>query len=757
MLVWRGGGSLESDRPHSCPRTHGDALFTAPVEFKEELSLKNISVSGRWGGAAMVCLAGLTLQSVKSNASREPFGPDDALSMTPVLEVAGQPNGDGVAIVIARSGDASRIRAYQPAGMLNLATASSKTKFDKYTQAYSAVWSPNGRKVAFFDGFGAERKLLVLNYPAAGAKPLSISLPGEYSRPSALFFQPIWLPDSRALIVAVAEFHNVKIPTDKPYSVSESTKELDSDFDFRDDTLWRLVQVDATTGQQKGLTKPLALRSWKVSPTQDLVFLRVEEKSDPGHFEGDTYVRKASYFLLVPETASLKPIDVGTMTAPRWDLSGDLLFVRDHALMRYGIKSDAVTQVFSQSSVSNAQYEIAGDLIAYWGAVGAASDADYLFSPPSSDRLSLEASNGDSKTVISERENKEIIEALWLPGSKALAIHLRDLNSLDEAIEIYDPHSGRSRTALSGPWSIRAMKPAKSGNELIVQTETATGVERVISVAADTGKIAEIISIDDSVGHPSFVNPILLKFNDQSGHPRRALLFLPKDHKAGDPTPLVVTAYSRLSDEANVFQYEAQMHVARGYVYLMPDVFTYRKHMDAAFLETIPAAIQAARDNAGISGRVGFYGGSLGGFAGLTLLSKSQILQAAVLRAAPTEFSLSWATGKDRDADLLEFLMDGKTPYSDKALYDENSPFWFAPRITAPLLLLQGDLDMQVPIAQGQWMFQAMRRLGKTVEFRTYPGADHSIIRANHDYYVDYYEQMFRWWSLYLKSNAKTQ
>jgi dipeptidyl aminopeptidase/acylaminoacyl peptidase len=101
--------------------------------------------------------------------------------------------------------------------------------------------------------------------------------------------------------------------------------------------------------------------------------------------------------------------------------------------------------------------------------------------------------------------------------------------------------------------------------------------------------------------------------------------------------------------------------------------------------------------------------------------------------------------------------MDGKTPYTDKALYDENSPFWFAPRITAPLLLLQGDQDMQVPIAQGQWMFQAMRRLGKTVEFRTYPGADHSIIRANHDYYVDYYEQMFRWWSLDGKADTETQ
>jgi dipeptidyl aminopeptidase/acylaminoacyl peptidase len=101
--------------------------------------------------------------------------------------------------------------------------------------------------------------------------------------------------------------------------------------------------------------------------------------------------------------------------------------------------------------------------------------------------------------------------------------------------------------------------------------------------------------------------------------------------------------------------------------------------------------------------------------------------------------------------------MDGKTPYTDKALYDKNSPFWFAPRITAPLLLLQGDQDMQVPIAQGQWMFQAMRRLGKTVEFRTYPGADHSIIRANHEYYVDYYEQIFRWWSLYLRSDTKPQ
>jgi dipeptidyl aminopeptidase/acylaminoacyl peptidase len=711
----------------------------------------------RWSGAAMACLAGLTFQSVKSDVPHEVFGPDEALEMNPVLEAVGQPGGDAVAIVIGRPGDASRIRAYQPAGTLNLVTGSSTTKIESYPQAYSPVWSPDGSKVAFFDGFGSERKLVVLNYPAQGTNPLYATLPGEYPRQSALFFQPIWLRDGHAVIVAVAEFHNVKIPAHKPYSVSESTKELDSDFDFRDDTLWHLVQVDAATGQQQTLTKPLALRSLEISPTQDLIFFSVEDKSNPGHFVGDTYMRKASYFLLAPETTHLKTIDFGAITSARWDLSGNLLLVRDNALMRHDSKTDAVTQVFSQTLVPQPQYETAGDLIAYWGAVETASDADYLFSPPSPDRLAVKTSNGEAKTVISEGANKEIIAAFWLSRSGPLAIHLRDLNSLDEEIEIYDPHSGTSRTALSGHFSIQAMKPAKSGTALVVQTETATGVDRVISVAVDTGKITEIISIDGSVGHPTFVNPRLLTFNDKNGHPRRALLFVPKGHKAGDPTPLVVTAYSRLSNEANNFQAEAQMHVARGYAYLMPDVFVYRKYMDLAFLETIPMAVQAARDTAGLAGRVGFYGGSLGGFAGLTLLSKSQTLQAAVLRAAPTEFSLSWATGKDRDADLLEYLMDGKTPYTDKALYDENSPFWFAPRITAPLLLLQGDQDMQVPIAQGQSMFQAMRRLGKTVEFRTYPGADHSIIRANHEYYVDYYEQMFRWWSLYLKSDTKTQ
>jgi dipeptidyl aminopeptidase/acylaminoacyl peptidase len=698
-----------------------------------------------------ICVAAFILQFSPAHAQQS-FGPDDVLKMTPVIEtVAGQPNGNAAAMIVAQIGDALRIRPYQQSGILNLGAPGGETvKFESDPNAYFATWSPDGTKVAFFSGFGADRKLVVISYPTKNVAVVREPIQGEYQRQPALFFRPIWLRDSRSIIVAAAEFHNVKIPSDKPYSVSSATKNLDSDFDFRDDTLWRLVQIDATTGKRQVLTDPMAIRTFEGSPTQDLIFLSEEEKSNPGHFEGDTYVRKASYFFFTPG-GGLKLVDLDSFTSAGWDLSGNFRFERNNQLMQYEKQTGSATVYFSQNLIAHAHYQTAGRLIAYWGNNQELLNDDYLNPPPSASRLVVHTPRIEAKTLISESENKEIVEALWLSETGPLAIHVRDLSSFDEEVRLFYPDSGESRTVVSGQSSIQTMSVANSGRSLIVQAQTALGRDKILSIASDTGAITKLHEIDDSQGHPTFVMPRILTFNDKNGHLRHALLFVPKSHKPGDPTPLVSTAYGRLTNGANTFQAEAQMHIAKGYAYLMPDVFVYRRHMDKAFIETIPAAIEAARRDSGLSGPVGFYGGSLGGFAGLTLLAKTNVLNAAALRAAPSEFSLSWATGKDRDADLLEYLMSGKTPYTDKALYDDNSPFWFAPQIHEPLLLLQGDLDMQVPIAQGQWMFQSLRRLGKTVEFRTYPGGDHGITRANHDYYVDFYDQIFRWWSLYLK------
>jgi hypothetical protein len=64
--------------------------------------------------------------------------------------------------------------------------------------------------------------------------------------------------------------------------------------------------------------------------------------------------------------------------------------------------------------------------------------------------------------------------------------------------------------------------------------------------------------------------------------------------------------------------------------------------------------------------------------------------------------------------------------------YMENSPLFWADRITTPLLMMHNDGDGSVPWYQGIEMFVAMRRLGKEVYLLDYNGDEHNPTkRAN--------------------------
>ena len=62
----------------------------------------------------------------------------------------------------------------------------------------------------------------------------------------------------------------------------------------------------------------------------------------------------------------------------------------------------------------------------------------------------------------------------------------------------------------------------------------------------------------------------------------------------------------------------------------------------------------------------------------------------------------------------------------------KHSPISYAAKVNTPVLLLHGEADMRCPISQSEEYFQALRRLGKEVEFVRFPGCSHSFPRMGH-------------------------
>ena len=121
-------------------------------------------------------------------------------------------------------------------------------------------------------------------------------------------------------------------------------------------------------------------------------------------------------------------------------------------------------------------------------------------------------------------------------------------------------------------------------------------------------------------------------------------------------------------------------------------------------------------------------GGSAGGFTVLNLLARHPDLCAAGidLFGVTDLFDLDETTHRFEKHYLHSVV--GRLPETADR-YRERSPVTVAERITSPLLILQGDADQVVPVAQSRAIAQRLTALGRPVELREYEGEGHGWLR----------------------------
>ena len=702
--------------------------------------------------AAVLAVSFLLCGIAVAESAAHGFGISDSLEITRVLgRPQLLPDGSAVAYVAGDWQEAGAIRAHKPLGRLRVWSASDGSTATLGRSASDPAWSRSGKGIAFFEGLGAARELVVAPFPPDRRALQRFSIVGERSRYSARHFAPLWSGTDQYIVVAEARLHDHELPTTEPYTLSSQTERLPYDAHFRDDTLWRLLRIDPVTQERTVISPNLALRGILPSPDGQKLALTVARHDLPGRFVGDEYRQPVEYFILSIGTDSgLVPIRAeGIESLLGWRDDGVLLARSSKGVVTIDSDSpDAATVTGSPFPDSARHFALAGHQLAAWGPAADPQRAAYVIPPPAPDELRVgNMASGAVQHVFAVEDQQEILQAFWLQAGEQLIVHSRHLESLTEQILLWTANG--TEKLLERRWALGPI--AAAAGRLVFPAESGDQPPELYTFDLHNRRVEQISKHNRRFASQNFVTPSLVAGGAGGDRHWRGLLYLPQPHGRQETTPLVVRAYGRQTNQAHRFNAEAQMHTARGYAYFLPDVFPRRGALHAAYAEVVPAAVAKLRSDFSLGGQTGFLGGSLGGYAGLVLLTRTRIVDAAVLRAPPAEFVTSWATGKDRDADLLEYLMLNRRPDQDPRGYHEDSPLWLADRITAPTLFLHGSEDAQVPLAQSQWMFQSLRRLGKApTALRVYPGADHSIVRGSRAFYTDFYEHIFDWWGRYL-------
>lgn len=122
------------------------------------------------------------------------------------------------------------------------------------------------------------------------------------------------------------------------------------------------------------------------------------------------------------------------------------------------------------------------------------------------------------------------------------------------------------------------------------------------------------------------------------------------------------------------------------------------------------------------------FGWSYGGYMTAWAVTQSNRFKAAVEGSGLTDL-VSFSGTTDIPYYLHYYLES--TLWDDSKLYLQRSPIFNTKKVTTPLLILQGQEDVRVPLSQSYEFYHALQAQHKNVQMQVYPQTGHILTDAN--------------------------
>jgi dipeptidyl aminopeptidase/acylaminoacyl peptidase len=266
---------------------------------------------------------------------------------------------------------------------------------------------------------------------------------------------------------------------------------------------------------------------------------------------------------------------------------------------------------------------------------------------------------------------------------------------------------------------------ARDGHHAVLAVEDPSSPSRLWELELDTGRWRSLTQ--STIDEGPLVAPTLEHVESHDGLDITGWLYRPEG--ADSSSPAVVSLHGGPeSQERPGFHADHQLLVAMGFVVFAPNIrgssgfgrsFVHADdrygRMDAIADVAMCSAWLVARELADPA-RIAVSGRSYGGYAVLMAL---------------TTFPEAFAAGVDicGMSDLLTFFRDTEPwiasaavtkygdPVHDADLLEHLSPLRHIDRVTAPVLVVHGALDSNVPLSEGLQVVAALRAFGRQVEY----------------------------------------
>jgi dipeptidyl aminopeptidase/acylaminoacyl peptidase len=257
------------------------------------------------------------------------------------------------------------------------------------------------------------------------------------------------------------------------------------------------------------------------------------------------------------------------------------------------------------------------------------------------------------------------------------------------------------------------------------------------------------------------VRPEEIAFSSRDGLEIPAFLFRPRTASPERPAAAIVYPHGGPTDAyGDSWDGHAQYFVDKGYAWLAPNFrgsTGYGREFERANhgvwgVQDVWDCLAAADHLRGLDWvdgeRLGIFGASYGSYMALLSVTDDpeHRFRCAVAKYGDCDILTSWAQGDREGVQDLERMMGH--PSTARAAYRAGSPVHRLEQVRAPLLVAHGERDERVSPAQSEELVAALRRLGKTFEYLTYPTEGHGLLRAGPQ--IHFYRRIERFLDWYL-------
>jgi dipeptidyl aminopeptidase/acylaminoacyl peptidase len=258
----------------------------------------------------------------------------------------------------------------------------------------------------------------------------------------------------------------------------------------------------------------------------------------------------------------------------------------------------------------------------------------------------------------------------------------------------------------------------------------------------------------------------IVKWKSKDGMEIEGLLTKPVEYSDGSKVPFLLNPHGGPTGASlNTFNSTVQVLAANGFAVLQPN-FRGSTGKGLAFAqankntwgkgdyEDCMTGVDAmiARGLADPD-RLGAFGWSYGGYMTFWILTQTDRFK-AVSPGAGLSNIYSMYSQNDIQRYLRWFYSD-KAPWDATELYWDRSPMKYVNNVKTPTMIMHGQVDTRVPIAQAQEFYMALKERNVPVEFVVYPRENHGFTEPRHQ--MDRVQRYVRFFAKYLGTKVVTE